>query len=241
MRVLAVGAHPDDLEILCAGTLAKYVRLGHEVVMCHVSNGDKGHFHIPPQELGQTRDREAEEAARVIGAEVIAMGFHDGEIYNDKENRLRFIDVVRQARPDVVITHHPEDYFCDHTVTSQLVLDATFLATVPHFKTENPALEKIPPVYFMDTLVGVNFQPTDYVDISETIEIKLLMLTKHQSQLTWLREHDNVDIVNLVTTVARFRGYQCGVQYAEAFSRYQVWGRIQPGGLLPQLGLESRL
>ena len=233
MRILAVGAHPDDLEILCSGTLARYVRLGHEVVMCHASRGDKGHFHIPSDELAATRRKEAEEAAAIIGAEVVAMGLSDGEIYANEETLLKFVDMVRAARPDVVITHHPNDYMRDHIVVSNLVVHSTFMASVPYLKTEHDFHEKIPPIYFMDTLAGVDFLPTDYVDISDTIEIKHLMLTKHQSQLIWLQEHDNIDIIDFVTTVAKFRGLQCGVAYAEGFVRYRAWGRIQPGTLLP--------
>jgi hypothetical protein len=85
----------------------------------------------------------------------------------------------------------------------------------------------------MDTVVGLNFQPTDYVDISDFIELKKQMLSKHESQLVWLREHDGVDIVDNMVTVNKFRGLQCNVPYAEGFQKFQVWGRSAVGTLLP--------
>lgn len=233
MRILAVGAHPDDLEILCGGTLAKYRARGDEVVMCHVANGDKGHFVIMPEELTRIRASEAEQAAAVIGAECVALNFLDVEIFDTLQARKRVIDMVRVARPDVVITHHPDDYHTDHQAATQLLLEATFSATVPHVESEHSFLPKLPVVYFMDTLAGLHFQPTEYVDITGFIAQKKEMLSKHVSQLGWLKEHDDYDALDALETQAKFRGYQCGVKYAEGFIRYRVWGRNQPGYFLP--------
>lgn len=233
MRILAVGAHPDDLEILCAGTLAKYSARGDHVVMCHAANGDKGHFIIPPDELTQIRRQEARDAAAVIGAECVEMGFLDMEIHDTDAARLRFIDMVRAARPDVIITHHPDDYHTDHKAVSALVLEASFSATVPHVETEHEYLPRLPVLYFMDTLAGLHFQPTDYVDITPFMPQKTEMMSQHSSQLVWLMEHDNYDALDALDTMAKFRGYQCGVKYAEGFIRYRVWGRNQPGYFLP--------
>lgn len=233
MRVLAVGAHPDDLEILCSGTLAKYRARGDAVIMCHASYGDKGHLIITPDELTKIRRAEAQAAAEVIGATAMEGGFKDMEIVDSDAARLKFIDVVRIAQPDVVITHFPTDYHTDHKAVSALMLEATFSASVPHVETEHPAVSKMPVVYFMDTVAGMHFQPTDYVDITSHIETKRAMLEKHQSQLVWLREHDNIDVVDMMLTQSKWRGFQCGVPYAEGFVRYQVWGRTAPGTLLP--------
>lgn len=201
--------------------------------MCHVATGDKGHFVIPPKELARIRAQEACDAAAVIGAECVAMDFPDVEIYDTPDSRQRFIEMVRAARPDVVITHHPDDYHTDHKAASALVLDATFSATVPHIKTHHAYLPKLPVVYFMDTLAGLNFQPSEYVDVTDFLPQKRAMLSKHQSQLVWLKDHDDYDALDALETMAKFRGYQCGVKYAEGFIRYQVWGRNQPGYFLP--------
>lgn len=233
MRVLGVGAHPDDLEILCGGTLARYVSSGHEVIMAHLLNGDKGHYKMASQELAKVRKMEAEEAGRVIGAEVIGLDLHDGELFSDLKTRKRVIDLIRKAHPDVIITHSPDDYMSDHTTTSRAVCEASFYAASPLFKTREQAHDKVTPVFFMDTVAGMGFQPAEYVDISETYRKKIEMLSRHKSQLEWLKEHDNLDVLEFVETTARFRGIQCGVQYAEGFRQYDVWPRKVPARLLP--------
>ncbi|MBS1253935.1 MAG: N-acetyl-alpha-D-glucosaminyl L-malate deacetylase 1 [Anaerolineales bacterium] len=233
MRVLAVGAHPDDLEILCAGTLARYVAQGHDVIMAHASRGDKGHGEIPHPEVGETRDREAEAAADVIGAESMSLGFLDGEIYVNDDSMRRVVDMIRVAKPDLIITHHPDDYHGDHSALTKLVLDASFLATVPYYVTSEPAHPVTPPVYFMDTLAGIDFTPTDYVDITEMLELKKEAMAQHDSQITWLRDHHATDILDYIETIARFRGLQCGAQYAEGFQQMRAWGRMSPERLLP--------
>ena len=237
MRVLAVGAHPDDLEILCAGTLARYKQAGHEVIMAHACNGDCGHFVIPPEELARQRAAEARAAAEILGAEVLTipdMGVGDLR-GDDVKARMAMVDIIRMARPDVIITHGPEDYMPDHVAVSELVFFASFLATVPHWKTERdlPHHDKVAPIYYMDTLAGVGFTPEEYVDITDTIDIKIRMLECHESQMTWMREHDKIDMAEFVTSVARFRGLQCGVRYAEGFRRLRVYPRMTPDRLLP--------
>ena len=234
MTVLAVAAHPDDLEFQCAGTLAKYRKAGHKVVMCHACNGNKGHKTIPSDELGRVRTEEARQGAKIIGADAITPDIGDLEIFVDRDDSLRLVDIIRQVRPDVVITHPPDDYMSDHTVTSQLVRDATFNATVPYLKTQHGPTDKIPPLYFMDASAGIGFLPTEYVDITEEFETKKQMLLCHKSQHEWLEDHDSIDLVEFMETLAKFRGMQCGVRYAEAFRRCDAWGRIPTKRLLPQ-------
>lgn len=233
MRVLAVGAHPDDLEILCAGTLAKFARRGDTVVMCYATNGNQGHFVIMPDELARIRHAEAQRATQVIGADFLWLDLPDQLVEEDMPTRLKFIEMVRQARPDLVITHYPDDYIMDHQRVSRLVFEATFVATVAHVETGSPHHTKIPPIYYMDTLAGVDFLPEEYVDISDTLEIKKQMLSQHQSQVQWLQEHDKIDILEFMQTVARFRGLQAGATYAEGFRRLRAWGRVTCERLLP--------
>lgn len=233
MNVLAVGAHPDDLEILCAGTLAKFSKEGHKVIMAHTCNGNKGHHHIPSDELARIRDKEADTSARIIKAKHINLDIEDADAYLEREQVLKCVELIRKAKPDVIITHSPDDYMSDHIVTSKLIFNASFIATLPHAKTEHRYFEKITPIYYMDTVAGVKFQPTDYVDISRTFATKKKMLSCHKSQLKWLKEHDKTDILEFIETIARFRGLQCGVLYAEGFQRAEAWGRNITKRLLP--------
>jgi N-acetylglucosamine malate deacetylase 1 len=85
----------------------------------------------------------------------------------------------------------------------------------------------------MDTVAGVGFMPSEYVDISESIEIKLAALDCHQSQIKWLKEHDSIDFLDFVRTCSKYRGLQCGVPYAEAFRPCQAWPRMRAARLLP--------
>jgi len=234
MNVLAIGCHPDDIEVACAGTLAKYKKQGHEVIMCHVTNGNMGHKVIMPDELRGIRLQESKNSGTVIGCEVVTCNVGDLLVYADnKGQRDKVIDIIRYAKPDVIITHSPTDYMPDHVAVSKLVFDASFTATLPHYETNHPCHEKLTPIYYMDTLAGLNFTPTEYVDITDTIEQKLEMLEKHISQMKWMRDHDNIDFAEFVTTCARFRGLQCGVQYAESFTQCYAWPKIVAKRMLP--------
>ena len=231
MNILAVGCHPDDIEVACAGTLAKYKKQGHKVTVCHMTNGNMGHVIIDPDELRKIRAAEAQKSGSLAGIEVITCDLGDLLVYDKIEQRDQLVDVIRKTDPDILITHSPNDYMPDHVAVSKLVFDASFAASVPHYKT-GPA-SKITPLYYMDTLAGVNFMPTEYVDISEEIDIKIEMLECHVSQVKWMRDHDNIDFADFVKTCAKFRGLQCGALYAEAFTQCFAWPKIIPARLLP--------
>jgi N-acetylglucosamine malate deacetylase 1 len=234
LRVLAIGCHPDDIEVSCAGTLAKYVKQGHDVIMCHVANGNMGHVVIMPDELREIRGKEAQASGKVIGAEVLACDIGDLVVYEGlKEQRDKVIDVIRYAKPDIIITHSPNDYMPDHVAVSKLVFDASFTASVPHYETKQKGAAALTPIYYMDTLAGIGFQPTEYVDITDTVEQKIEMLEKHVSQMKWMRDHDNIDFAEFVRSCARFRGLQCGVKYAEAFTQCYAWPKLKPCRMLP--------
>ena len=234
MRILAIGAHPDDIEIACSGTLAKCVKRGDTVIVCHVSSGNLGHVVIPPDELRVIRANEAKKAGALAGIEVVCAGFDDLEIFdNNKEARDKLVDIIKYANPDFIITHDPDDYMPDHTAVSRLVFDASFTATLPNYVSKYKEPAKLVPIYYMDTLAGVNFNPTEFVDISEEIDLKMDMLECHESQLKWMRDHDHIDFAEFVRTCSRFRGIQCGVQYAEAFCQELVWPKVTTRRLLP--------
>ena len=235
MKVLAVGCHPDDLEIACGGTLRKYVEQGAEVHMCHVANGNQGHVIIEPDELRIIRTKEAEEAGKIIGAkQVINLDVPDMEVNShDFEIMDAMADVVRMVRPDVMITHNPQDYMTDHVETSLIATNGGFCSGLGHRPRKYDAYMSFIPTIFMDTLAGVDFQPTHYVDITNQIETKLRALECHVSQLKWMREHDNIDFADMVRTCSKYRGYQCGVAYAEGFKPYNVYPRYSTKNLLP--------
>jgi len=232
MNVLAVGCHPDDIEISCCGTLAKCVKRGDKVTVCHVANGDMGHEIISPEELRKIRIGEAKSAGALAGIDVVTLDIGD-LLPNgcDIAQRDKLVTLIKEVQPDFIITHSPTDYMPDHLAVSKLVFDASFAASVPHYGTEGKAA--VVPIFYMDNLAGMNFNPTEYVDITDEIELKIKMLECHESQLKWMRDHDNIDFAEFVRTCSRFRGIQCGVGYAEAFTQELVWPKVVAKRLLP--------
>lgn len=233
MRVLAVGAHPDDLEILCGGTLAKYAERGDHVTMAVATNGEVGSPTLPKQEIAAIRKQEAEAAARVIGADFIWMNYPDEFLFSTEQTRLEFLNMVRGVRPDVILAHAPEDYHPDHRTSGQILWDVRVMTTVPNIKTDHPPCESIPEIYYLDTVAGIDFLPHHYVDITATFEIKKKMLACHKSQAGWLQNQYQMSYLEFTEYISRFRGLQCGVQFAEGFQSSPTWPKWTKPPLLP--------
>ena len=232
MNVLAIGCHPDDIEIGCSGTLAKCVKRGDKVTVCHVANGNMGHEIIPPDELREMRIEEARKAGSLAGIEVVTM--YIGDLLPngcDISQRDKIAELIIKVQPDFIITHSPNDYMPDHVAVSKLVFDASFVASVPQYN--NGGKSAVTPLFYMDNLAGVNFLPTEYVDITDEIDLKIEMLECHESQLKWMRDHDHIDFAEFVRSCSRFRGLQCGVQYAEGFTQEYAWPKITTRRMLP--------
>jgi N-acetylglucosamine malate deacetylase 1 len=235
MRILAVGAHPDDLEILCGGTLAAYRQGGHDVVIAHATDGARGGAAgSDPEEVARTRTAEAAAAAAVIGAELVMAGLPDGAVAaQDPAQRHALVELVRAVAPDVVLTHHPEDYHGDHRKVSELVFWATFAAANPMVDGAGAVPSRVPALLYLDTLAGLGPQPTEFVDISAHVERKRAMLAAHGSQLRYLQEAFGADAMDQIEVTGRFRGQQAGVRYAEAFHPCTTWHRVRTTRLLP--------
>ncbi len=232
MNVLAIGCHPDDIEISCCGTLAKCVKRGDKVTVCHVANGNMGHEIIPPDKLRDIRANEAKSAGALAGIDVVTIDVGDLLINGcDISQRDKIAELIKKTQPDFIITHSPTDYMPDHREVSKLVFDASFAASVPQYGNGGKA--PVVPLFYMDNLAGMNFNPTEYVDITDEIDLKLKMLNCHDSQLRWMRDHDGIDFEEFVRTCSRFRGIQCGAGYAEAFCQELVWPKVVAKRLLP--------
>ena len=235
MRVMAFGAHPDDIEFMCAGTLAKYSSEGHKVAIAISTNGEVGSPVLDKAEIATIRKEEAEKSAKLIDADFYWLNYPDEFLFNNEKSRLHFIEIIRQFRPDIILcTDKDCDYHPDHTTTGQILWDIHVMATVPNIKTETPPCEKIPELVFMDTVTGVNFQPEFYVDITEQWEIKAKMIACHKSQEQWLINQYDISCVELGNIQSRLRGLQSGCKYAEAFRRPKFYpGVTTKNGLIP--------
>lgn len=189
LRVLVIGAHPDDCDIMAGGTSALWRRHGHEVKFISVTNGDAGHHLKSGPELAAIRKAEAAAAGRVLGIEYEVLDFHDGQLAPTFEARCVMIERIRSFRPDLVLTHRPNDYHPDHRYTSQLVCDAAYMVTVPAVVPQSPILRDNPAIaYVADSFLRpYPFTPRVVVDIEPTIELVVDQLHCHKSQFyEWL-------------------------------------------------------
>ena len=234
MNVLAIGCHPDDIEISCCGTLAKCVKRGDKVTVCHVANGNMGHVVIPPEELGPMRIAEAKKSGDLAGWKTVTCNVGDLKVRSeDKEQIDSLVKIIREAKPDFIITHAPDDYMTDHVEVSKLVFNASFSASVPHYEPQLGEACPVTPIFYCDNSDYVNCEPYYFVDITDELETKLQMLACHESQLVWLRDHDGIDVLETTRIYSQMRGAQCGVKYAEVFRECEACGRPRAERLLP--------
>jgi len=233
MRVLAIGAHPDDVEILCGGTIAKYALRGDDVTIMIATNGNVGSSSLTKDEIAEVRRKEAEASAAIIGAELIWMGYDDEFLFHDRATRTAFINAIRRAAPDVMFVHGANDYHPDHRICGEIAADCRIPVTVPLIVTEYPALPRIPHVFIMDNLGGIGFEPEHYVDITDVYDIKCRMIRSHESQDEWLQYQYGMDYVSFVSKSSAVRGMAIGVQHAEAFRSLPMYPVVGGPSLLP--------
>ena len=217
LKIVCVGAHPDDPESGCGGTLARYASSGHRVTIIYLTRGEIGIKGKPAQEVAAIRSADAEKACQIIGARPVFAGQIDGSTRLDNVSALGFIKLLTEEKPDVVFTHWPIDRNWDHQVAAMLTL-RSYSYMLGRFH-----------LYFYEVNTGsqtMNFKPTDYVDITSTLEKKRAALFIHKSQdgEKIYREHHEV--------MERFRGREAGTGAAEAFVRL---ARESRSGGLPGL------
>jgi N-acetylglucosamine malate deacetylase 1 len=226
--ILAIHAHPDDIEILGAGTLALLAGLGHAVTIVTVTAGEGGSTQYDGAETARIRKAEAAASAAVIGARYRCGDVGDLAVFNDDQTRRRVTELIRWAAPDIVIAASPADYHPDHEAVSVLARDACFAASVPNYARGPTApLAAIPHLYFMDPIGGRDREGArvagDFgVDIAAVFDKKCAMLAAHASQDAWVaRQHDIPDSLAAMEAWSRRRGRDFGVTLAEGFRQYR--------------------
>lgn len=189
LRVLIVGAHPDDADIKAGGTASLWCRLGHRVKLVSVTDGGAGHQTLRRPALVERRRAEAKAAGTVIGAEYEVLGHPDGGLLPTLEARHELIRLIRSFAPDLVLTHRPNDYHPDHRYTSTLVQDAAYLVTVPAVCPDALHLERNPVIAYLsdDFRKPAPFKPDVVVDVGPEVDRVISMLHCHASQFyEWL-------------------------------------------------------
>jgi LmbE family N-acetylglucosaminyl deacetylase len=189
LRILIIGAHPDDADIKAGGVATKWCALGHVVQLVSLTNGQAGHQTLHGPKLAQLRQGEARASAASIGATYEVFDQPDGELDDRLEYRHQAIRLLRTFQPDLVITHRSTDYHPDHRFAGLLVQDASYLVTVPAICPETPHLERSPVIlYFSDAFKKpCRFEPHLVVDIGDVFGRLVGMLHCHASQFyEWL-------------------------------------------------------
>jgi len=189
LRILAIGAHPDDCDIKAGGSAAKWSALGHTVKFVSLSDGSAGHQTLTGQLLAQRRRAEAQAAAEVINASYEVWEYPDGELQPTLEARRRIIQLIRSFQPDLVLTHRTIDYHPDHCCTGLLVQEAAYMVTVPTICPDAAHLQRSPVImYFSDVFKKpCRFEPHVVVDIGDELDKVVGLLQCHEAQFyEWL-------------------------------------------------------
>jgi LmbE family N-acetylglucosaminyl deacetylase len=226
--VLSILAHPDDAEMLCAGTLIRLARERQaEIHIATMTAGDCGSATLPPEEIARIRRGEGAAAAARIGATYHCVGRKDLRVNFDDPTLDAVVMLLRQVRPTVVLTHSPHDYHLDHEMTSLVVRGATFAAPIPNFlRGMGEVLDHIPHLYYCDPIEGKDkfgerVPPSFVVDVAGVIDEKAEMLACHASQREWLQKHHGIDqyLIAMREWTAK-QGEAHGLAYAEGYRQH---------------------
>lgn len=224
--VLGLFCHPDDAEIMCAGTLSLLKQKGMEIHIATMTGGDKGSATLSREEIGRIRRSEGANAAAVLGGTYHCLGFEDIYLFYNADTINRTVELIREIRPSIVFTASPSDYMVDHEMTSKIVQTACFCAGIKNMEADGEPLEYIPHLFYSDAMdakdiLGIRIDPGFYVDISLVMDVKEKMLASHKSQREWLLKHHKMD--EYIISMKHFgekRGKEINTRYAEGFRQH---------------------
>ncbi|CAN5271141.1 PIG-L family deacetylase [soil metagenome] len=227
---LALLAHPDDAEFLCAGTLARLAR-EHDwkIHIASMTPGDCGSMDLTADEISRLRRHEGHNAAALLGAKYHCLEERDLRVFYTEQTLEKAVRLIRQVRPQILITHSPADYLLDHEMTSVVSRAAAFGAPTPNLfcdQGHDAHLEHIPHVYYCDPIEGKDalgnpVPPHFCIEISTVLETKKQMLAAHTSQREWLLKHHGMDqYLQAMCDWGKERGNSVGVPFAEGFRQH---------------------
>ena len=234
--VLAFMAHPDDAEFLCAGLFTLLRQAGWDVHVATMTPGDLGSATLSSEEIARVRRGEAAASAALLEASYTCLECRDLTVVYGEETKRPASALLREVRPDLLVTLHPSDYMEDHTETARIVREAAFASTIRNWKIVLPDGRELPPCDHLPTVLyadpvdnvdhfGARVTPTYVVDITDVIDLKEQMLACHDSQRAWLREqHGEDEYLLWMRRTARDRARDFGkkrVKYAEGFTQHR--------------------
>jgi LmbE family N-acetylglucosaminyl deacetylase len=228
-NILSVGAHPDDTEFMCAGTLKLLKDKGFKIHICIVASGDLGSSTENQENIIKIRRQEALKAASLLEAELYPLGELDLRIALDERTKMMVTEIVRTVDPLIVFTHAHEDYVMDHDVTSRLTQHGCFSSSIPNYFTQSvlpqPRTPDAPYLYYWSPLEGRNIygdfvDQRLYVDIAGVIDFKTEMLGCHRSQRDWMSALGMDEYIAGMKNTAERYGEVIGFDYAEGFTQH---------------------
>ncbi len=241
--VLSLGAHPDDAEFFCTGTLALLHKKGWQVHIATMTPGDCGTVQYSREEISRIRRAEAAKAAGILNGSYHCLECGDIFIMYDRPTLLKAIELLRKVRPTIVLTTSPSDYMVDHEMASRIAQTACFACGVVNIETAGAEpFEPIPYLYYMDAAehkdkFGTEIKASTIVDITGVMDIKEKMLCCHESQRHWLMTHHGMDeYVNMMKTYDEKRGREIGCGFAEGFRQHLGHAYPQDNILKADLG-----
>lgn len=240
--VLGILSHPDDAEMVCAGTLSLLKKAGWKIHMATMTAGDKGTAEYSREKISSIRRTEAARSAEMIGASYCCLELEDVYILYDRDSINKTTALIRDIHPSVVFTSSPSDYMVDHEVTSLIVRTACFATGIKNMDADAVPYEPVPYLYYCDPMEGKDIfgnavVPKMYVDITGEMEVKEKMLGCHESQRNWLLQHHKIDeYILAMKRFARERGIETEVEYAEGFRQHLGHGFPQDNILSVILG-----
>ena len=233
MRVIAIAARPGDAEFAIGGTLARHRKRGDDVTIVTVGNGNSALDEVPPRELAARRRAESESAAERLGVDLVWMDHSDFAVQSDAVTRLVVVELLRACKPDLLLAPAPLGNVLDAKGAWDLARAAAEMAAAPNVLCEGEPLLQPPALLAYERAWSAGFTPTEFVDVTETLEAKHHALDAHASLAASLRESHGVELGEAAETVAAYRGLQAGVAFAEAFRCDARLGPLPARRLLP--------
>jgi LmbE family N-acetylglucosaminyl deacetylase len=241
--VLSLGAHPDDAEFFCAGTLALLHQKGWDIHIATMTPGDCGTVQYSREEISRIRRAEATKAAGILDGTYHCLECDDIFILYDRPTLLKAIELMRKVKPAIVFTTSPSDYMVDHEMASMIAQTACFACGVVNVETPGAEpFEPIPHLYYMDPAeekdkFGTEIKAGTIVDITSVMDTKEKMLCCHESQRHWLMTHHGMDeYVNMMKESGEKRGREINSGFAEGFRQHLGHAYPQDNILKTELG-----
>ena len=236
MNVLAIGAHPDDLEFMCAGTLLKCKDRGDHIFVAMTTSGNTGSNVIPSkEETAAIREAEQLACCEYYGAQTMFLRFDDEGLLDTPETRRAVLNAIRWANPDLILCNPPWDPSPDHGMTGKLVTEVLLSVGGNLHPSDYPPIQKMPSVFFYSKDAMLDFPADIYVDITDKMDIKRKLCTMHTSQYEWISVTSGSDdyFARACEIRSRYAGLKADCDYAEGFVAHMVLGYPPNYKLLP--------